>query len=159
MSDVGGGSADPGLAADCESLSDASDGLDVSDVQVDATKSFTTREDRAVHRIERVAGMLRESPLLPCDPMDPMKPFQQGCTWSKDMDAEGLRQWSMEWALYCHIKKDHRAAFEEEFAEWDRQSPPERASQTGRQEGDVFRRVISDYIAALRVRERQGMPS
>ncbi|CAK0821882.1 unnamed protein product, partial [Prorocentrum cordatum] len=168
MSDVGGGSADPGLAADCESLSDASDGLDVSDVQVDATKSFTTREDRAVHRIERVAGMLRESPLLPCDPMDPMKPFQQvhtgmrfplvqcafqGCTWSKDMDAEGLRQWSMEWALYCHIKKDHRAAFEEEFAEWDRQSPPERASQAGRQEGGVFRRVISDYIAALRVRE------
>jgi len=68
---------EPSIPSDVEldSLSEASDGWDPSDVFVDVTKKFVTSEDRDLQRIDDIAQLLRCNPLAPCDPEDVLLRF------------------------------------------------------------------------------------
>ena len=57
-------------AGEWEDMSDVSDNSDIFHVEVDPEKPFTTAEDRLLSRCERLAGLLRDHPLLPLHPAD-----------------------------------------------------------------------------------------
>ena len=105
-----------------DSLSEASEGPDAADVEVDPKKTFITYEDESVLRIQQVAALLRDRPLWPTDPRDAKKSYtdaQSGvrlpllhcafkeCCWHADLGSTSdggvglgrLRQWSVEFCL------------------------------------------------------------
>ena len=61
--------------ADTENFSDISDDSDLFHVSVKEDKSWTTRQDRELQAIRRIAQDLRDHPLLPPDPSDASKDF------------------------------------------------------------------------------------
>ena len=101
-----------------------------------------------------------------------------GCKWTKDFsratDTEGilsrstswqvngLRQWSLEWALFVHFKHHHKDAIRFLFEQYEHLKPKSK-SDLGRHdcmsEYDLFLSVISDYVAAVSEKEREGMPT
>ena len=99
----------------------------------------------------------------------------KGCTWSKDVEdrkhIHGIRQWSFEWELFMHLMSEHRDLFSKELLDWGIPAeatgvgsamPYEQArsdrSFDGRWQCDLFLRIISDYLAAVRMVEEGSMP-
>ena len=98
---------------------------------MDPCKEFKTREDKLLDRIDELAEQLREKPLLPLDPRDHTRAYQnlesgvrlpllhcafKGCTWCADFgrgqnSIETLHHWTLEWVLFLHLMKDHKDAF------------------------------------------------
>ena len=68
----------------------------------------------------------------------------------------------MEWELYKHLKTDHREAFADIFSAWGKVTNNDQKRKKAHDESfeeDVFLRVISDYMAAVCEKEREGMPT
>ena len=98
-----------------DELSDVSNNSDLERTAVDEQKTWTTEQDEDLARIDHVASLLRDRPLLPADPSDPKheRPYGdymsgvafprchcafKGCTWSSNEPLEASEQ-----ALARHI--------------------------------------------------------
>ena len=92
-----------------DELSDVSDNSDLERTAVDEQKTWTTEQDEDLARIDHVASLLRDRPLLPADPSDPKheRPYGdytsgiafprchcafKGCTWSSNEPLETSEQ-------------------------------------------------------------------
>ena len=101
----------------------------------------------------------------------------RGCTWTRDLnkrnsvavDREILQHWGQEWTLFTHLLDSHSDAFEEELQFCGVTYRPSYSSYpaycerprevTGKNsQSYLFLRVISNYLEAVRVREREDMP-
>ena len=106
-----------------------SENSDIFQVEVDPAKDFMTEEDLVLERIDRLAALLRDRPLLPLNPRCPPQAYEdvssgvrfpllhcgfKDCKWTKDAkDAKDpiLLHWGQEWALFVHLVTEHREAF------------------------------------------------
>ena len=177
--------------SDIDSLSDTSDGFDASDVTVDPSKTFVTREDEDLEIIDRLKLHLRSRPLMPCDPVDHTVGYSRiqsgiklpllhcafsNCTWTADYKdpnmPDTLSHWALEWCLFLHLMEQHRPAFRDLLQDWFDSYPAgeqalstlpwecskARRSQQQKRQDDLFLTIYSFYMAAVKEKEREGMP-
>ena len=168
--------------------SEVSSDDDMFNVAVDPRKDFVTDEDVKLQRVDELAALLRRHPLLPSDPRNPTEPYMdvqsgvrlpllhcafRGCIWTCDLKARRgdplLHHWGQEWVLFKHLLQAHVEAFEAELTlcgitdrkhflrlPFDSDKPP--AHQKEDSQVRLFLEVISNYIQAVCVRERETMP-
>jgi hypothetical protein len=171
-----------------EDVSDSdaeSDATDIFHVQVDPEKKWITPEDKKLHAARGLAERLRPKPLLPADPYDAtlQRPWLdvasgvklptahcafKGCGWT------GVRSDHIQ----THLVRSHRQVItqciaeateglsveddvtEEEEPEAAETEPSSAADEDLTETSVSFKRqVLAYYTAAIREKEREGVPS
>ena len=159
-----GSEADEAPLSECSAASDDSD---VFHVEVFRDKTWTTREDVEIERIEALAGSLRQRPLLPPHPEDATRDWTDvasgvrlprlhcaiaGCPWTG-----GGTQLPLEEAIGNHLLEAHHALFVHvcgrRAEDWQAEGCDDAERAT---EGEM---CLAYYCAAIREREKAGVPS